>query len=30
MQGKTIKLYYDELEFGISGYEKYRKVEDDS
>lgn len=30
MQDKTIKLYYNELEFGISGYERYRKVEDDS
>lgn len=30
MNNKTIKLYDDELELGISGYEKYRKVEDDS
>ncbi len=30
MNDKTLKLCYDELELCISGYEKYRKVEDDS
>ena len=30
MSDKTIKLCYDELELSISGYEKYREVEDDS
>ena len=30
MSDKTIKLCYDELELAISGYEKFRKVEDDS
>ena len=30
MSDKSIKLCYDELELSISGYEKYRKVEDDS
>lgn len=30
MNNKVIKLCYDELELCISGYEKYRKVEDNS
>lgn len=30
MSEKTLKLCNDELELSISGYEKYRKVEDDS
>ena len=30
MSDKTLKLCYDELELSITGYEKYRKVEDDS
>lgn len=30
MSDKTIKLCYNELELSISGYEKFRKVEDDS
>jgi len=30
MENKSIKICYNELELCINGYEKYRKVEDDS